>query len=500
MAHHERLRLRKHKGISELDLLDLKRVNVVSGPNNGGKTTVLECIADAKLHSPGIVASSELASKLAGLSVRAAGWASNPSYDRKYEQLILSALKSHDVLFPEDGDAVWAEIAQHWASNFGAFADPGNAFRQAFQNGFPKSPSSALVPAKRRLETTKQLNSSDQVEPDGAGLINFVFTARSQDETSDRAVSFHNMVEAFKAITGGYFFDVHLLPENHVELRFRSDSTQWIKAEDSGLGLHDLLIIIFHALAPQYDVVLIEEPESHLHPEIQRRLAEFLRGQQSKQFFLSTHSSVFLNTQFAEHVMLCRYDGKVSVDTATTRAGILTELGYSIADNLVSDVIILCEGPHDKGFLEEFLEKKSLMTRTNIKVWPLGGDIMSKVDLSVFAQNYKVMALVDRDPGSSVVRTRFENRCKEYEIACHRLERYSLENYFSIRALREVLGNQIPAKLTALDPDKSVAKQLELDVKKNSARIAKAMTLDEIKGTDLADFLDAVEQQSARAA
>jgi len=45
----------------------------------------------------------------------------------------------------------------------------------------------------------------------------------------------------------------------------------------------------------------------------------------------------------------------------------------------------------------------------------MGGDIMSQLDLSVFTASYKVIALVDSDPGSGKERKRFEDnwyRCR----------------------------------------------------------------------------------------
>jgi 5S rRNA maturation endonuclease (ribonuclease M5) len=277
-----------------------------------------------------------------------------------------------------------------------------------------------------------------------------------------------------------------------VELRFRRKGGAWIQAADCGLGLQELLIILYFALASEHEVVLIEEPENHLHPEIQRRLIAFLREKTGKQFFLSTHSSVFLNTQFADRVFTCRMTDSVQVENATSRAVLLTELGYSIADNLVSDLVVLCEGPKDKPVLEEFFQKMGLTERYNIKVWPLGGDIMDQLDLSVFQETHKLIALLDQDPGSSAIRKRFQKKCEELKIPVTRLKRYALENYFSVAAIAAYMKGQMPAGITELAPDKPVADQLGFEVKKNGGKIAKEMKLEDLKGTDLEEFLNQV--------
>jgi len=55
MNQFEHIRLRDQKGLKRTDLTDLAKINVLCGPNGGGKTTALECVADEKLHSPSIL-------------------------------------------------------------------------------------------------------------------------------------------------------------------------------------------------------------------------------------------------------------------------------------------------------------------------------------------------------------------------------------------------------------------------------------------------------------
>jgi 5S rRNA maturation endonuclease (ribonuclease M5) len=179
----------------------------------------------------------------------------------------------------------------------------------------------------------------------------------------------------------------------------------------------------------------------------------------------------------------------VEVQNATSRARALTELGYSIADNLVSDVIILCEGPTDKPVIEEFLNKLGIGERFNIKVWPLGGDIMDQLDLSVFAESYRVVALVDADHQSGRIRARFLAKCSELGIPATKLERYSIENYFSTEAIASVMKTAIPVGVRQLSPDTPVREQLGFDVKRNGGQIAKVMSIADIEGTDLHQFL-----------
>ena len=268
----------------------------------------------------------------------------------------------------------------------------------------------------------------------------------------------------------------------------------WIKAIDCGLGLQDLLVILFFSIDPNFEIILIEEPESHVHPDMQRKLLYYIKHKTEKQFFLTTHSNVFLDNSLVDKIYYVYFTDSVFIDDATSRAAILDDLGYSVTDNIVSDLVVFVEGPTDVPVLEEFLIKMGLYGKYSIKIWPLGGDIMSQLDLSVFSQNYKIVALVDNDPQSGKIRSKFIKNCKDNNIQVHRLKAYSIENYLSLRALREVFGKQIDSSLEEIDPKTRIDKQIGLNPKKQNRRIAQLMTIDEIEGTDLHKFLKSVEQ------
>ena len=119
---------------------------------------------------------------------------------------------------------------------------------------------------------------------------------------------------------------------------------------------------------------------------------------------------------------------------------------------------------------------------------------MDQSDLSVFSERYKILAIIDRDLGSRKVRKRFVKNCETAGIAVHRLKRHSIENYFTIEALRSVFPADIPVELTEIKPDVALAAQVGFNVKKSNGKIAKAMHLDDIQDTDLFKFLQEVRE------
>ena len=496
------IRLKAHKGMKGATLRDLGNINVVCGPNNSGKTTVLECIADRNLRIIGKKIEVEETKRIEERYMQGRHW-NEQRFKDAYPELLLEAAAKQEIWFSTEEVEFWTALVAAWQSKFGP-SQPSeqSAVFRAFQAEFSDAVDAVLIPAKRRLETSKQVDAHEPITPDGSGVLNFLFAAKNHAGAAEDRKNFDAISSAFQEVSAGYEFDVFLQAKDPnttpspttVELRFRRKDKKWIQAADCGLGLQELLIILYYTLASDCTVLLVEEPENHLHPEIQRRLVMFLRERAEKQFFISTHSSVFLNTQFADRVFTCRMTESVQVENATSRAAALTELGYSIADNLVSDLVVLCEGPKDKPVLEEFFQKMDLVRRSSIKVWPLGGDIMDQLDLTVFQETYKLIALIDGDPGSSSVRKRFLKKCEELKIPVTRLKRYAIENYFSLAAIASVMKGQMPLGIVELDPKKPVADQLGFEVKNNGGRIAKEMKLEDIQGTDFEEFFQRVSE------
>ena len=159
-------------------------------------------------------------------------------------------------------------------------------------------------------------------------------------------------------------------------------------------------------------------------------------------------------------------------------------LGYSISDNITSDIIILVEGPTDKPIIVEFLKKFGLYDKYNIGIWPLGGDIMDQLDLELFQQSFKLYAIIDSDPGSKTIRNRFINMCEGLNIPHKKLERYSIENYFTLNVLNETFPKQISEDIKKLDNKKKISDQIGFNVKRNNRKLSENMTLEDINGTD----------------
>jgi len=489
------IQIPQNKGLLKCELKQLGKINVICGKNNSGKTTILEGI-----QSQGTKIEIKLTQYHCEILANLRNW-SKP----KFKEAIIDFPKTieNDVWQANEFGRLWSKLNNYLSNTTTHTLNDSvyNDFLKKFESFF--KPKILYVPAKRNPNTVGNIATNQAINTINTGLINHLFTCKNSQVGSYANSNYHKLQKNLSDISAGYTFDITVdpfvsnsNPTNKISLLFSNDELNWRKAEDCGLGLRDLLLIITYSSITEFDLLLVEEPENHMNPEMQRKLLNFLKYDTDKQFFLSTHSNVFLDDSYVNKIYYSYMENsEVKVSDATSKANMLNDLGYSITDNLVSDLIILTEGPKDRLVLEEFLKKMNLIPNFNIKFWPLGGDIMGQLDLTVFVDSYRVIALIDQDPKSDSTRKELIRKCDELGIPYHRLSRYSIENYFTLEALREVFKNQISSDIDFIKNEVKLEDQIGINVKKKSREIAQKMKLSDIINTDLHEFLIEVKKK-----
>ncbi|MDO9326433.1 MAG: AAA family ATPase [Methanoregula sp.] len=82
-----------------------------------------------------------------------------------------------------------------------------------------------------------------------------------------------------------------------IELKVKTDITEnEVNISDVGFGTSQILpIIVESLLSPPDSLILIEQPETHLHPKIQQDFTEFIvKLSKKKNFLIETHSSYII--------------------------------------------------------------------------------------------------------------------------------------------------------------------------------------------------------------
>lgn len=499
------LKVKNHKALLSPQIINVGHINIVCGKNNSGKTTVLEALSGEVNRSYGIGKEIDNADWLVELFTPQANKFSNPNPKNSvnwFKNYITNLIQNNTIWFSDEevqiidhiklSQSQDAILQEHNKDIFNYGEVINSFFRKSLDFFKP-----ILIPPKRQLEFSASIDFTQEITPAGYGVINKLFFLKNQDLVSSEHKTYITIYETFQEITGSKF---NIIPnKSNVLILYYNTEGNWIPASDSGLGLSDVLIILTALNVLKNNVFLLEEPENHLHAEYQKKLLKYIKSLKARQFFITTHSSVFLDTGIVDKIFYCSKDKEIVLSDQTSKSEIINSLGYSVSENLVADVIVLLEGPTDIPVIQEMLNWLGITTSFNIKFWPLGGDIMASLDLSVFAEKNKVFALVDSDPGSSVQRTRFINNCKEHGISCRKLERYSIENYFSLQAIREIFLEQVPDSIKGISPNESVDAQIGFKekgktIKIKNTQIIKKMKIEDIEGTDILEFLTQIKE------
>jgi hypothetical protein len=135
----------------------------------------------------------------------------------------------------------------------------------------------------------------------------------------------------------------------------------------------------------------------------------------------------------------------------------------------------------------------------------LAGSMMQYFDPTPFSQIRNTFALLDLDTGNTTAQDVFKSACKNAGILPAQLSRYSLENYYSLNAIRSTFKELVPAKLESLENAIPVWEQLSdpihsanwwkgtLKSFRHIHSILENMTATDLEDTDLLEFCKTIK-------
>ncbi len=407
----ENIIFRNYKSFKNGDYkIDLKRINVLIGRNNCGKSScidVIEAMTDYPLfqnRQADIFCNIHLEKEETIGKQQQSGILTITSYVPNLPSLLFRIDNSRkDCLDAVPAGDSWKTINLTTQN----MSDPDMANKLVVNiNHYYHRFKCLRLNAERDIVpevVPKESNSSLEMTVNGAGATNLINRILNNDEYDENLIQ-HSLLEALNAImypesifTG---ITIQRVDNEKWEVFLYEDGVRYPLSK-TGSGLKTIILVLLNMLVipelqkkeaeqkaktnhtdiPESPIYFFafEELENNLHPALQRRLFKYIdtyiEDHPNTYVFLTTHSHVPINMYAdqddAQILHVTKENGVSSiliVDDFITKSEVLNDLDVRASDLLQSNGIIWVEGPSDRIYIKHWME-----------IWG-GGDLREGID------------------------------------------------------------------------------------------------------------------------
>jgi len=225
-----------------------------------------------------------------------------------------------------------------------------------------------------------------------------------------------------------------------------------------GSGFLQWLSVYVYALSPRTDILLLDEPDSHLHNSLQLDLFERLKNiaeKFNKLVAVTTHSSEVIRIWPPQQILHIDNNSLKYLDNRTSKVKVLQNLGSEycpVLDELKRHKrVLFVENKSDADILKTFASKIGIHWPNNLCIWQYTAEHKERTQifkaLKNDIQDLKAVSLHDRDtlaPNNVTVSLKDKGYKDNIDGASHLYyrtwQRHEIENYlFNPKAIARAI-------------------------------------------------------------
>lgn len=379
--------------------------SVLVGKNNTGKSNVTDALSDFQWTYNGGTNQAWKMSRLYDKDLnRQAKLGFHVVFDdNEYYRILDQFTESFQNTCRENGWLREARVYQNYGEGHNAdqdviikfrddWTDPRELSNQEYTEGKPEVvfdiittsvQSWRFIDPFRKPRDTYAPSEEMDIDPDGENLVRVLGTI---DRSSQRE-KFQNIKDEFIGIMQGAT-DLHLewsdTADNELTVVMEEEGfSSTFSLENMSSGTIQILLLLTQIILAEEnsDLLVVEEPELHLHPGAEKQVFDLLEKVSNKyngpQVIVSTHSEVFVDHSRVDDIVAVSKDSGETILNRVDHEEWDGEaiLGIDNSDLVQSEGVVFVEGRSDKAVLEQFAESLGRpFTNQGVEVIVGGGD------------------------------------------------------------------------------------------------------------------------------